>query len=118
MHPIRNNASRRACALALAMLLFLLGCASVSPQLHERFHQSEECDHHEHSDHPTPDSDEAPHLCGVTFLQAGVVLVEPVQLTPPASTPHLLLLSADPSGNSTACPRPHDARAPPIDRVS
>jgi hypothetical protein len=77
MSSVKKRFASTACLLALSQagLLFLLGLASVNPDLHDALHSESGCPHHPHShddhseDAPTPES-----ACPVVLYGQGLTL--------------------------------------------
>ena len=69
----------------LAVLIWLLSLASVSPALHQWLHAEEAaCEHSCHAHHEAdPDPNEAGHVCAVTILDQGATAAVPVALPLP-----------------------------------
>lgn len=115
----QSSAYVRGLFVCLVMLVFLLGIASVSPQLHEALHATSEhshsCEGH-HDDAPL--GNDRSHSCAVTLFDqgatCGLLLVEL-----PART-NLILAVVSLSAEVIYCgqaPIRRCSRAPPIETV-
>jgi len=109
----------RGLSLCLASLIFLLGMASVSPEMHEALHASSEhshsCEGH-HDDAPL--ENDGSHSCAVTLFDQGATGVG-LLVELPARTDSILAvfsLSAEVIYCGQA-PIRRCSRAPPIETV-
>ncbi|MGB0413692.1 MAG: hypothetical protein ACPGJU_04535 [Coraliomargarita sp.] len=107
----------------LAVLILLLGIATVSPQMHEALHAGDDqhqCSGHHHHDHPEPPADdcESAPTCAVSFFDNGATSVMPlVEL--PART-DLIIAVVSQSAKIVWCGQSlirRCSRAPPIENV-
>ena len=106
----------------LAVLILLLGIASVSPQTHEAFHVSEESHQcggggrHHHDPEPV-DGCEAP-VCAVNFFDNGATSVLPIVELPERTDVIVAIVSL--AAEAVWCgqaPIRCSSRAPPIESV-
>ncbi|HKK17462.1 MAG TPA: DUF2946 family protein [Opitutales bacterium] len=66
--------SRRATGLLLIALVFLMGMAGANPDLHQALH-AEHCHSAGCETSTEHDSEKGEHICGVTLLQTGALLL-------------------------------------------
>jgi hypothetical protein len=74
MNKAKRQLARRSTGLVLIALVLLMGLAGVSPELHAALHDVSGCVDH-CDDHRHEDSEDKEHVCGVTLLQTGAILL-------------------------------------------